>query len=57
MDFTSNHKHQLLSIFEDKIVFNGKKQTLLNAINMYTKRVLKVLDKEDITLMPIIDYV
>ena len=46
-EFKSNEKHVVLNVLNDTILINGTKQTVLNAIKIYTRSVFDALNDAD----------
>ncbi len=55
-DFTKEEKHMLLSLLNDEFVFDGKKQTLVNTIKLYTRSVLNAIESQDTSLIRFYKY-
>lgn len=49
--FESEEKHNLLSLLCDEFVIDGKRQTLLNTMKIYTKSVLDALTDGDVSVI------
>lgn len=50
-NFETEEKHQMLQVFENKLVIDGKTFSLLNTIERYTSNVFKALNGNDISLI------
>ena len=46
-NFDTNEKRELQNILNQEIEINGRKQTVNNAINIYTKSILDVLSENN----------
>jgi CRISPR-associated protein Cas1 len=49
-EFTKEHKYQLWNILNDTVVIDGKRQTVLNSIKIYSYSVLESLNTGEISL-------
>jgi CRISPR-associated endonuclease Cas1 subtype II len=50
-NFGTEEKHQMLQVFESKLVIDGKTFSLLNTIERYTSSVFKALNSSDVSLI------
>lgn len=51
IDFTKKEKMELVSVLNEEVIIDGKKQYVNNAIKIYCKSVFDALNKEDISLI------
>lgn len=54
--FESEEKHIMLSVLNNEFVIDGKKQTLLNAIKIYSKSVFEAIESGDVSLIRFYKY-
>lgn len=54
--FESEEKHSILTLFAREFVIDGRRQTLLNTIKIYTKSVLDALTSGDISMIKYYKY-
>ena len=54
--FESEEKHKLLSLLNLELMIDGRRQTLLNTIKIYTKSVLDALVGDDISMIKYYKY-
>lgn len=55
-EFSREHKNMIIKLLNDYVYIEGKKQTVSNAIKIYTQSVLKSLKEEDLSLFKIYNY-
>ncbi len=49
-EFTKEDKYRLWDILNDIVIINGKRQTVLNSIKIYSRSVLESLNTNEINL-------
>lgn len=55
-EFTREHKHKLLEMFEDEISVNGTKYKMLYGVKLFVVAIMRVLDTNDLSHIPTISY-
>ncbi len=55
--FGKDEKHVMISLLENEVLLEGKNYRLIDSINLYTIRVLQILDEESIDIYPVMTYV
>ena len=50
-EFASEQKHALVRLLEDQVIVEENRQTVLNAIDIYTRSVFRAMAEKDLSLM------
>ena len=57
MQFDKDEKHEMLNIFEIKVLIDGQTQKLSNAIKQYTKSVLDAINNKDSSMIKFYSFI
>lgn len=55
-EFSTEHKNLLIQMLNNYVYIDNKKQTIANAIKIYTQSIFKALNEEDLTLIKTYRY-